>query len=363
MRERLLPHGEENLEEGVISLNKEIPQFERHRVLSLLEGPNGENIELSVAISKEDGELRETNFWDLDRTLLLSDPLHAKAVDQIFPEHAKDEASRRELHRVYFDGFSLGNSSREWDRMWRIYGEGQLKYKNPLVYEVEFLGTNNPKQKLIDEPGHSEGYHERANEILQQYGKIAYEIMKTEYEKDPEEFQKGFIKPEMIQLLQEKTRLGQANVYMTANQADFARGLIAFSDLYKYGLALATDETMTGGGKEIAIEKLIEQLDDMGLKVNKKRAVAIGDSIKGDVGSGVKAGLGSGLLVTETSEDVRTILDRTKPKTQNIEDLKDAEELKSVLRGAIVEAILTKEIKQSKTGIFHFGKKSSNKQE
>jgi hypothetical protein len=101
----------------------------------------------------------------------------------------------------------------------------------------------------------------------------------------------------------------------------------------------------------------------MGLKVNKKRAVAVGDSIKGDVGSGVKAGLGSGLLVTETSEDVQTILDRTKPKTQNVEDLKDAEELKSVLRGTAVEAIPTKEVKQSKAGIFHFGKKSSNKPE
>lgn len=248
MRERLLPYGEEYLEEDIASLNKEAPQFERRRVLSLLEGPNGENIELSVAISKEDGELRETNFWDLDKTLLFAEPIHAKAVDQIFPEHVQNDETSKELHGVYFKGFELGNSFREWDRMWRIYGENQLKYKDPLVYEKEFLGANNPKQRLIDEPGHPEGYHERANEILQRYGKIAYEIMKTEYEKSPEEFQKGFIKPEMIQLLQEKTRLGQVNVYMTANQADFARGLVAFSDLYKYGLALATDETMAGGG-------------------------------------------------------------------------------------------------------------------
>lgn len=363
MRERLLPHGEENLEENIISSNKEAPQFERRKVLSLLQGPTGESVELSVAISKEDGELRETNFWDLDKTLLFAEPIHAKAVDQIFPEYAKDEASRRELHEVYFNGFPLGNSFREWDRMRRIYGEGQLRYKNFLVYEAEFLGTNNPKQKLIDEPGHSEGYHERANEILQRYGKIAYEIMKKEYNKNPEEFQKGFIKPEIIQLLQEKTRLGQANVYMTANQADFAHGLVAFSGLYKYGLALATDETMVGGGKEIAIEKLIEQLDSMGLRVNKKRAVAIGDSIKGDVGSGVKAGLGSGLLITETSKDIKSILERIEPKTLDIDGLKDADELRSVLRGTIVGAIPTKEVKKSKAGIFHFGKKSSNKQE
>jgi phosphoglycolate phosphatase-like HAD superfamily hydrolase len=248
MRERLLPYGEENLEEDVISSNKEALQFERRRVLSLLQGPSGDSVELNVAISKEDGELRETNFWDLDKTLLLAEPIHAKAVDQIFSRYAQNDIARKELHSVYFDGFPLGNSFREWDRMWRIYGENQLKYKDPLVYEAEFLGENNPKRRLIDEPGHPEGYHERANEILQRYGKIAYEFMKIEYEKNPQEFQKGFIKPEMIQLLKEKTRLGQANVYMTANQADFARGLVAFSDLYKYGLALATDETMAGGG-------------------------------------------------------------------------------------------------------------------
>lgn len=347
-----MPYGEARAADPVVdSENKEPVEYERRTVKSLLGGPHGENIELRVAISKSDGQLRETNFWDLDKTLLLAEPIHARAVDQIFPEHVKDEASRAELHKVYFDGFKLGNSYREWDRMARIYLDGEVKYKDPLVYEEEFMGQNNPKRLLVDEPGHAE--HDRANEILQRYGKVAYEIMRQEYENDPGEFQRGFIKPEMFQLLQEKTRLGQVNVYMTANQADFARGLVAFSDLYKYGLVLATDETMAGGGKEIAIEKLIEQLEQMGLKVNRQRAVAVGDSIKGDVGSGVKAKLKSGLLVTETSADISAILDRTKPQTQ------DAADLKAVLRGAEVEAVPSKEVKKSQAGIFHFGKKSS----
>lgn len=43
--------------------------------------------------------------------------------------------------------------------MWRIYGEGKSQYKNVALYEAEFIGEDNPNQKLIDEPGHAEGYH------------------------------------------------------------------------------------------------------------------------------------------------------------------------------------------------------------
>lgn len=354
MRERLTASG---AEESPSSEEKEADSFERRKVTSLLEGPNGQRPELNIAISEQDGELRGTNFWDLDKTLLVAEPIHAKAVEQIFPEQAADDAAREALHEVYFDGFTLGNSFREWDRMWRIYGEGQEKYKDSTVYEHEFMGSDNPNQKLIDEPGHPEKYHERANAILQRYGAVAFEIMKKEYEKDPEGFQKGFIKPEMVQLLIEKTRLGQANVYMTANQRDFARGLVTFSGLYKYGLALATDEDMAGGGKEIAIQKLIQELDGMGLKVNKQRATAIGDSIKGDVGSGAKSGLGSGVFVTETSDDIKSILERAK------QDSPDGRAIKSVLKDTNTEAIPTKEVTQSQHGVYRFGKRGSKLKE
>ena len=349
MRERLTASG--STEEIQPSKEKGVHTFERRTVPSLLEGPNGEHAEVKLAISEQDGELRETNFWDLDKTLLIAEPIHGKAVEQIFPEYAMDEKSRKELHEVFFNGFALGNSFREWDRMWRIYGEEQIQYKDAAVYEHDFM--NNPNQKVIDEAGHPEQYHERADEILQQYGEIAFGIMKKEYEKDPSGFQKKFTKPEMIQLLIEKTRLGQANVYMTANQRKFAEGLVAFSGLYEYGLALATDEDMAGGGKEIAIKNLIEDLGRMGLKVNKKRAAAIGDSIKGDVGSGAKAGLGSGVFITETSDDISSVLERAKG------DSTDAEQIRSVLDNTEVEAIPTQEVTKSKHGIHRFGKRSS----
>ena len=358
MRERLTIDG---TAESSSPKEERTVSYERRKVVSHLEGPSGEHEEISVSISQEDGSLRHANYWDLDKTLLLAEPIHAKAVEQIFPDFARDEASREELHQVYFDGFALGNSFREWDRMWRIYGEGQTKYKDALVYEGEYRGEDNPKQKLIDEPVHSEQYHERANEILQRYGKIAYGIMKKEYDQSPVGFQKGFVKPEMLQLLEAKTRLGQVSVYMTANQRDFARGLVAFSGLYKYGLALATDEDMAGGGKEVAIRKLTLELASMGLQVNKQMATAIGDSIKGDVGSGAKEGLGSGILVTDTSAHVEKILKRARTTTGTAEEMKDAGQLRSSIEGTNVEAIPTKEVQKSTRDVFLFGKRGSKK--
>src|SRR5581483_11908346 len=115
IRERL---GGSDTQEISGSEKKEDGIFERKSVASHLEGPHGERTELRVALSRKDGELRGTNFWDLDKTLLVAEPIHATAVERIFPEVAQDEAARKELHRVYFDGFTLGNSFREWDRMW-----------------------------------------------------------------------------------------------------------------------------------------------------------------------------------------------------------------------------------------------------
>lgn len=320
--------------------------FERRKVTSHLEGPNGEHATLDVAVSKKDGTLKFTNFWDLDKTLLNAERFHFAAVDKIYPEFAKTPEDAEELHKFFFAGFALGNSFREWDRMRRICEEGKVQYKDSRVYEREFI--NDPeKRKMIDGAGQAEGWHEKANAILQHYGKIAYEIMEKEYKKDPEGFQKELVKPQTRDLLVAKTRMGQASVFMTANQVDFAKGLVTFSGLSKYGLALATDETMAKGkgGKEIAIEELIKELDAMGLKVNRKRALAAGDSPKGDVGSGTKTGLKYGILVADTSEDIANI--------------REQEEFKNIFETTDVKNIATKEIKQSKSGRYLHGKKGS----
>ncbi len=54
-----------------------IKTVERMKINSLLEGPDSEHSELSVAIA-EDGALRRVNFWDLDNTLLGEYPLSAQ---------------------------------------------------------------------------------------------------------------------------------------------------------------------------------------------------------------------------------------------------------------------------------------------
>ncbi len=347
MRERLSPSYESN--EAI----QEKQESEWRVAISQLEGLHGAPIEQKVAISKEDGELKHTNFGDLDKTLLFAEPIHFAAVEQIYPEFAKDEESKRELHEFYVAGFTLGNSYREWDRMRRICKEGQFQYKDPALYERDFM-DNAQTKKLIDEPGHPEQYHEMANTILQRYGKIAYGIMEEKYNADPEAFQKMFVKPEMIDLLMKKSRLGQVNVYMTANQKDFAAGLVKFSGIGDYGLVLASDENMTGGGKEIAIEWLIGELAKMGLKVNRNRATAIGDSIKGDVGSGAKAGLGTGILVTETSEQIAAIRERA------TKDTPDGNQVKAVFEGTQIEAIPSNEVTNRK-GKWYHGKKSSQR--
>ena len=115
MRERITTHGDSETpttrREGVKTV------FERIQRKSLLKGPNGESAEISVAVIKEPkenaGELRHVNFWDLDKTLLVAEPIHAQAVEKIFPFFSKTEVSRRELHETYFAGFTLGNSFRE----------------------------------------------------------------------------------------------------------------------------------------------------------------------------------------------------------------------------------------------------------
>ena len=347
MREKLSPSYEAD------EATPEQQESEWRTVTSQLEGLHGAPAELNVAISKEDGEVKHANFWDLDKTLLFAEPIHFAAVEQIYPEFAKDEESRKALHEFYVAGFTLGNSYREWDRMRRICEEGQSQYKDPTVYERDFMDDPETK-KLIDEPGRPEQYHEMANTILQRYGKIAYSIMEEKYNDDPEGFEKMFVKPEMIDLLKKKARLGQVNTYMTANQQDFAAGLVKFSGIADYGLLLAPDEKMTGGGKEVAIEWLIVELSKMGLKVNRKRATAIGDSIKGDVGSGAKTGLGSGILVTETSEQIAAIRERAH------KDTSDGRQIKAVLEGTDVEAIPSHEVTRGERG-WHFGKKGSQR--
>lgn len=275
---------------------------------SSLENSRGEHSQMNVAIMS-DGKARMVNFWDIDKTLLMATDPHGQTVELMFPEVENTE----NLRKVYFAGFRLGNSFREWDRMYRIFTLGEKQYENPEVYKKEFI-DDEANRKRVDEAGSDE--HDRANGILQQFGRAAARWMKNKFEEDPGYFQDAkFLIGPMTQLLKAKASLGQVNVYMTANQQDFARALVKYSGLADYGLALATDETMVGGGKEVAIPKLIQFLHDRyGLEIDDKRLTVIGDSISGDIGSGNKVQSQdplkqfAGVLVLNGPEEVETLL-------------------------------------------------------
>jgi hypothetical protein len=75
---------------------------------------------------------------------------------------------------------------------------------------------------------------------------------------------------------------------------------LKLSDIF---IDIATDETMKGGGKEIAIHHLIKELESKGIKVPEGKMIFVGDSLRGDIGTSLIARgkntaiFGQGILV------------------------------------------------------------------
>jgi phosphoglycolate phosphatase-like HAD superfamily hydrolase len=257
--------------------------IERRSVASLLHGPQGEKVEIPVAIA-EDGNLMMVNFWDIDKTLLWPKAVQFAAIPRMFP-NAVDVDN---LRTTFEAGWGLGTPYREFDRLIRIFQEGDLELKDVEIYRKKYI-ANDLLRKKIDEAGHPEGWHERAFSAVDQYSYMLRDTVLDLYAKNPDFFKsETFVNGPLMHLLQAKTRLGQTNVIMTSNPGIYASELVAVSGLYKFALALSPGEDMVGGGKEICIKKLIKTLEAMGLKVPKDRLVVIGDSERGDIGSGYK---------------------------------------------------------------------------
>ena len=255
---------------------------EWRKVKSFLQDVDGKNAELSVAIA-EDGKTRRVNFWDIDSCLLYTHDLFQQYLEKLFPNEDPEE-----LAEVFRKGGQLGNSFREFHRMLLIYEDGLRQYEDAELYRETFI-TDDEKRKSVDGPGHSDGNHERAAVAVGRLETIAVEQMREIYENDPEYFtSKKFLNGPLVHLLEAKKRLGEVNVLMTANPRRLAETVIKYSGLTKYCYSLAGDEDMVGGGKEKAIEYLIGQLEESGIPVPKDRLVVIGDSQRGDVGSGWK---------------------------------------------------------------------------
>ncbi len=265
-------------------------------ISSELEGIDGKKKEIKIELM-EDGKPRAMAFFDIDGTLAHLGAIHGQAIAKLFP----DEDSV-ELEKTYYLGFKLGNSFREFDRMRGIYVDGHHEWKDPEVYLRERF---NPNAKEIDEPGNLA--HNIAAAILKEYGEMAAQIAEELFQKNPKEFEKSNITPIFL-LAHIYSRLGIPMVGFTANAKTFVDKLAKYLKLSEIFLDIATDETMAGGGKELAIHHLISKIESKGIPIPKNRLIFVGDSLRGDIGTSLAANMkdktiaGQGILVLKDKE-------------------------------------------------------------
>jgi phosphoglycolate phosphatase-like HAD superfamily hydrolase len=247
-----------------------------------------------------DGKPRAIAFFDIDGTLAHLGAIHGKAIAELFSE--KKSAESAELEETYYKGFKLGNSFREFDRMRGIYIDGHVDWKDPEVYLKDRFASH---AEEIDQPGHLA--HNIATDMLKAYGEIAARITEDLYKQNPEEFERANIAP-IFKLAQMYARLGIPMVGFTANAKVFVDKLAKYLKLSDIFLDIATDETMVGGGKEIAIHHLIGKLKSKGIPIPEGRMIFVGDSLRGDIGTSVtargkNAGIfGQGILVLKDKD-------------------------------------------------------------
>ena len=284
-----------------LSMGSGIEQNKWITVQSELEGINGNKKEIKIELM-EGKKPRAMAFFDIDGTLAHLDIIHGKAIAKLFPNE-----DLKELEATYYKGFKLGNSFREFDRMIGIYQYGHTEWKDPEVYIKERL---TPNKDGIDVPGNEA--HDKAAEMLKKYGEAAGETADEIYKNNPEEFAKADIEP-IFKLANMYSMLGIPMVGFTANAKVFVEKLAKYLKLSEIFLDIATDETMTGGGKEVAIHYLIKKIEEKGILVPKGNLIFVGDSIRGDIGTCILASKadkeihGQGILVIKDKTDLINI--------------------------------------------------------
>jgi phosphoglycolate phosphatase-like HAD superfamily hydrolase len=298
------------------------------KIVSELEDINGIHKEISIEIT-QDGAPRAVAFFDIDKTLAELKNIHGKAIRVLFKEVFGKEFD--DIEDVYFKGFRLGNSFREFDRMIGIYGQNHLEWIEPEIYIKERL---NKKKREIDNDGFED--HNIAKMFLDRYVIIASDIADDIFIKNKDEFESVKIKPVMA-LAKYYKILGVPMFGMTANGKKFVQTIAKYLNLSEIFIDIATDEDMVGGGKEIIIPKLIKKLEDKGIKVSKERLVIVGDSLFGDIGSGYRYKDNSneifikGVLVLKDIDELNKI--------------KNNSELKNIIENTEVEALIIDNVK------------------
>ena len=267
-------------------------------VQSDLAGADGRRKDIQLEIM-EDGMPRAMAFFDIDGTLAHLSLIHGRTIVKIFPD-----ADPKELEETFYRGFKLGNSFREFDRMKGIYADGHSEWKDPETYLKERFASHS---REIDEPGNPA--HDIAAAILKAYGEAAAEVADDIYKQAPEKFENSNIAPIFL-LARLYSRLGIPIVGFTANARVLVERLAKYLKLSDIFIDIATDETMAGGGKEIAVMSLMKKIAEKGIAVPKDRLVFVGDSLRGDIGIYLKLKAidpridGQGILVLENKADL-----------------------------------------------------------
>ncbi len=314
-------------------------------ISSNLVGLGGIKSEIEIE-TMEDGKTRAMAFFDIDGTLAHLDMIHGEAIRRLFPNEEV-----KELEDTYYKGFRLGNSFREFDRMYGIYIDGHTEWKDPEYY---FKNRFIPFAKEIDESGNEA--HDIAVDCLEKYGKAAAEIADEIYKNNPEKFKETNIQP-IFFLAKMYSRLGIPMVGFTANAKVFVEKIAQYLGLAELFIDIATDETMAGGGKEIAIRKMIEVVEGKGVRVPKDRLIFVGDSIRGDIGSSLLANIqdeeihGQGILVLKDKKALIEI------KKQINED----KDINQLVRSMDIEALVVEDVPLDAKGnpmLFSFGRNS-----
>ena len=283
----------------------------------------------------EDGFPRAMAFFDIDGTLAHLDIIHGEAIQKLFPNQ-----NSKELEQTYYQGFKLGNSFREFDRMHGIYIDGHNEWKDPEFYFKKHFLLHS---KEIDEPGNY--VHDRAAKMLKEYGEIAAEISDELYRKNPEQFKRTNIESTFL-LAKIYSRLGIPMVGFTANAKVFVDKLAKYLNLADIFLDIATDETMAGGGKEIAIHYLIKKLETKGIPVPKNRLIFVGDSLRGDIGIS--------LLARETDSELNgqgiLILKDKKALIEIKKQINEDRELRKMADSIDVHGFVTEDVPLDENG-------------
>jgi phosphoglycolate phosphatase-like HAD superfamily hydrolase len=286
-------------------------------VQSAFKDRNGSHSSISINV-RPDNTAEAYAFFDIDGTLAHLKFIHGPAIVELFRRHQYGvNEDAQELQAVYFDGFKLGNSFREFDRLIQIYVNGSSEYKDPEKYRA---GRLEKLQKQIDSPGFPD--HQAAEQLWEEYGALAAEITRQQYMLDPEQFAATRI-DSIMDLAQLYGSLGIPMGGMTANHPALVEALAECLELSQLFIDIATDKTMEGGGKEIAIPKLAQIFHEKGVPPA-STIILVGDSIRGDIGIGLQiknlAANIKGVLVVETPDKLKQIKQtiRQDPALQNI---------------------------------------------